>query len=403
MALYNGWRLEYYLYSGPGVSPWSEISNLQTLDLRVGRNVITDDWPVSTGQAQFWYPDGFTTPLSGLTVGIAVRIYAPNRTGVDFAWAGFIKNVRVELGIPWNGTKGNSDVLILDLEGALTQWARAQAEVDTGVNKSLPQAIDDINAELGYPVNIQRGFGAFYGTTEIQYGTSPGSLFDNGHNLLNDTVRSLNGRIYDGVGYPIAGSTAGNPVIDIASVSTLSPAGIVFSDTANDATHRTMESVEISGLADVFYTKTTVDPVTVAAVSAGTGIRELTVATYNSQSTTATDLANYLNSVLSTAQFGLSAVTALASGQHTQNLDTLGATYSYDGTKNCQLAQLCGVQVATEFRGETYTGTIEGVLVSATPEDTRFTYLISNFSNSDWLTLDSTYFGILDEDRLAFT
>lgn len=403
MTLYNDWVVEF----NPTVSassPWNEISNLQTLDLVVGRRSLTDDWPVSTGQLRFWYPDGFTTPISGLTVGRRIRVYAPNRSSLDYFWAGFVKNVRVELGIPWSGTKGNADFLVIDVEGALTQWARTNTDVSRAVNYSLDQALTEINDGIGFPLNIQRGFGGYYGSREIQYGTSPGNLNDNALNLLNDTVRSLNGRIYDGVGFPANTSQKGNPVIDIASNSTLSAAGVVFSDTLNDATHRIMESVDLAGVADNYYTKIVVQPVVISAVTSGTGTRELDVNTYNSQTSTATDLATYLDDVLGTPQFGLSAITATASGQHTQNLDNLGATYAYGGiTYDCQLGQLCGVQIAATFRGETYSGTIEGVIVSATPEDARFTYLISNLNNSDWLTLDSTYFGVLDEDRLAFT
>lgn len=403
MTLYNDWTVEWY-NTAPLPVVWQEIPNLQTLDLTVGRRSLTDNWPVSTGQFRFWYPDGFNNPISGLEIGKLVRVYAPGRTGLNYFWCGRVTNVKVELGIPWDGTDGNADFLIVDVEGELAAYARTNADVDTGVSYSLTQAIDDIDDGIGYPNHIQRGFGSFFSTTEISYGTGAGTLTANALTLLNDTVRSLNGRIYDGVGFPYSGISTAYSCVDFASVSTLSPAGVVFSDTLNDATHRTFESVELSGMADNYYTKIVVEPVTVSAVTAGSGTRELIVSTYNSRTSTATDLANYLEDVLSTTQFGLSAITATAAGQHTQNLDNLGATYVYGGsTYNCQLGQLCGVQIAATLRGQTYSGTIEGVTVSATPENARFTYLISNLNNSDWLTLDSDYFGVLDEDRLAFT
>lgn len=400
MTVYNSWSADFY-----SPSTWTNIPNLVSVDLTVGRQVLTDQWPVSTGQLRFHYPNGFASPISNLAIDQPIRVIAPGRVRPFAAWTGRVSNIRVELGVPYQGTTGNADYLIIDVEGALSYWARSNTTfLSTFISRSLVSGIDAIAAEIGYPVYLIRGFGDYYSTTEIQFGAAPGNLQGNAAQILNQTVQSLNGRILDGVYDYRSSGAAPYPIMEIVSTSQLSPAAIVFSDTLNDATNRVMESVDLAGLGDTYYTKTTVTPASIAEQSAGSGYREYTVNTFNSRSSTAAELAAYLNDVLNDKEFGLSTITAVASAQNTQNLDTLGATYTFFGTTyDCQISQLPGVQIAANFRGTTYSGTIEGVQVSATTEDARFTYYISNLSNSDWFTLDSSYFGVLDQDRLAWT
>lgn len=402
-GLTNGWTAQYK--TNETTTPvWGDITNIQTITISVGRTIASDSWPVSTAQIRAWYPTGFSSPWTNLKPGQNARIFAPGRTSPNATWTGRIKNVTVEIGVPWIAatSTGNADFLTIDLEGNLAAWGRGQSTVNTGVAGSVLAAFSAIAAGINYPSYYERGFGSFYSSPEIKWGTSPGNETDNSLNLCNIVSTSVNGRIIDGI-RTVTGSPNSNPAIEFVSLSALRPAGVVFSDTVNDSTHRVIESVVFEGLADDYFTKVIVTPSAISPVTAGTGSRVLNIDTVNSSSTTATDLANILYAQYGTQRFGLAQITAIASAQHTQNLDTLGATFAWDGVDyDAQLGELSAVQIAAEIRGTIYSGLIEGVTVNATPNDTRYTYAISNFSNSNWFTLNSNYFGVLDEDRLAW-
>jgi hypothetical protein len=61
-----------------------------------------------------------------------------------------------------------------------------------------------------------------------------------------------------------------------------------------------------------------------------------------------------------------------------------------------------GARVSVTFRGTVYQSIIEGVRVTATPESSRYTFYLSGADLNNYLILNSTVFGTLNNNKLGY-
>jgi hypothetical protein len=61
-----------------------------------------------------------------------------------------------------------------------------------------------------------------------------------------------------------------------------------------------------------------------------------------------------------------------------------------------------GARIGLILRGDYYSLFLEGATVTATPEQTRFTFNVVSSDALSFFILDSTAFGRLDSDKLGF-
>jgi len=172
-----------------------------------------------------------------------------------------------------------------------------------------------------------------------------------------------------------------------------------FSDVANDATNQVYQTIDFGSLADNFYTQITVDPEnfaaqTVTKVGATAPFRTYNVNTFNASTAQATDYANYLLNNYDTASFAIQSFSCAAAAQSSFQLDKIGAS-NY-------LPNAVGTQVSVTFRGTTFVCIIEGVTMSATPDNAFFTYYVSGADLNSYLILNNATFGKLDENKLGY-
>ena len=158
-------------------------------------------------------------------------------------------------------------------------------------------------------------------------------------------------------------------------------------------------TIDFGSLADNFYTQVTVDPENFAAQTvtksgATAPFRTYNVNTFNASTSQATDYANYLLNNYDTPSFAIQSFSCAASAQSSFKLDKIGAS-NY-------LPAAVGTQVEVTFRGSTFVCIIEGVTMSATPNETIFTYYVSGADLNAYLILDNVQFGKLDENRLGY-
>ena len=66
------------------------------------------------------------------------------------------------------------------------------------------------------------------------------------------------------------------------------------------------------------------------------------------------------------------------------------------------LQECIGARVNVTFRGTTYPCLIEGVSVSAYPEGARYTFDVSGADLNNYLVLDNSVFGKLNENKLGY-
>jgi hypothetical protein len=148
-------------------------------------------------------------------------------------------------------------------------------------------------------------------------------------------------------------------------------------------------------LSDNFYTQVLVKSPGLADQTAETGsapYRTFTVDTFSDSTSQMDDIANYVLTIAQGQVIAPSSVSAVTSGQHTQNLDTLGGSRFITTILN---------MVKITFRGTTYYSRIEGATMTADPQQTRITYYLSPQQANLWFVLDSAVSGVLDQNRLG--
>lgn len=417
MAVYNDWSVEYL-----NGSTWTEIPYVQNVSCSVGRRTAIDQWPASTASVRVWYPDGWTNPFANLTAGTKIRLFAPGRSSTKPSWTGQVKDLAIEVGIPWNSSTsdGNADFLTIECEGYIATAGRYQKTESVqvmqfdGVDFPIRSLVDDwLNFFYGPRWTVSYNASSPAITTNFQIRpTATSSQFWTANPLLalQQFVAFGQFRLVDGVrkSWATGYGNADDAAMYIGAPSFESPVATVgFSDTTNNATNRLFDQIDFDSLADQYYNAATItygtnrnDPSVVTTVSSDLGITPLR--TFTTQFPTAEgpptpsylSMTEYLSQVFSPPDIGISSISATTNGQQTQNLDTLGVT-------DLELGYLPLYIVPVTLRGQTFYCQIEGVQVTADTNSTRFTYYVTPTGTAGWFTLDSAALGVLDENRFG--
>lgn len=412
MAVYNAWTVEY-----KNGSTWTAISNVQDLNCSVGRQTAVDQWPVSQASIRIWFPTGYATPIANLTVGTYIRFFAPGRSSTKPSWTGLVRNMTLEVGIPWNsGTStGNGDFLMIDCEGHYADVGRmAEYGTTASVAALSPGSAQRLVAYLqvaNIGIRAEATTTAPYETKLFFWVGDPSSpsnfFFRSIGPLVTEFLALTNFRLCDGV-RKTSGASTDAPMIFIgppAAASTVTSVG--FSDTTNNSTNRQFDEITFDGLADQYYTQATLSYTvggTATEMTSSTG--SAPYRTYYTQPPASTAVspyyleenyrnqAEYLANAFTPPDIGLAAISATTNGQHTQNLDTLGVA-------DLELGYLPLYVVPVTLRGQTFYCQIEGVQVTADTNSARFTYYVTPTDTTAWFILDDSNFGVLDQNRLG--
>ena len=368
-------------YSLNGISGWTAVTNLQSLNINLGRVAQLDQIKSSNASFTLRYPTGFASPITDLVSGTFIKI--ENTTGSAYSiWLGKITDVMAEYGLPYVGGVGNADFLTVTCEGNFAAVGRMQGDSYVMPAGSLSQQCLNAYNESGVQIQF------------ITSGSEPQLASTTVSNTWADWVakaaQSVNARLWD------SSTTNGSWIVSpfFTNVSSVN-----FSDTANNSTNQVYNQINFDSLADNFYTQVTVTPesfgeATVTAVGATTPYRTYQTNTFNSSTGQATDFANYLLANYGTAKFAISSFTCMAEAQSSFQLDKIG----YQN----MMSQAPGTQVSVTFRGTTFQCIIEGVNMSATPAGASFTFYVSGADLNAYLRLDSAVFGRLNFNKLGF-
>lgn len=368
-------------YSLNGISGWTAVTNLQSLNVNLGRVAQLDQIKSSNASFTLRYPTGFASPITDLVSGTFIKI--ENTTGSAYSiWLGKITDVMAEYGLPYVGGVGNADFLTVTCEGNFAAVGRMQGDSYVMPAGSLSQQCLNAYNESGVQIQF------------ITSGSEPQLASTTVSNTWADWVakaaQSVNARLWD------SSTTNGSWIVSpfFTNVSSVN-----FSDTANNSTNQVYNQINFDSLADNFYTQVTVTPesfgeATVTAVGATTPYRTYQTNTFNSSTGQATDFANYLLANYGTAKFAISSFTCMAEAQSSFQLDKIG----YQNI----MSQAPGTQVSVTFRGTTFQCIIEGVNMSATPAGALFTFYVSGADLNAYLRLDSAVFGKLNFNKLGF-
>jgi len=419
MAVYNAWVVEY-----KNGSTWTAIGDVLNLNINVGRRAMPDQWPASSAIITVRYPNGWATPLANFTSGTKIRVFAPGRSSTKPTWTGVVADLQFALDIPWNSSTqvGPGDELTITAEGYLAIAGRAIKLVEYPIPAIRNTEVDAdglVKNGLNRRALLVCGLGSSdVFTYDIRWYPFDGSRRYNF--IPADVIQQVSAfglfRVIDGVRknwtFTYAAGDTDDPAMfvgDPAQFSTVATVG--FSDTANNSTNRIFDNIQFEALSDSYYDAATANasgngmtPTTYSRTyNATLGIQPertfitqfpTTDAANSSPNPTYETMVDYYSRIWSDAEFGVSSISATASAQNTQNLDTLGIT-------DIELGYLPLYVVPITLRGQTIYAQIEGVSVTADTEDSRFTYYLTPTGLTGWFTLDSNAFGVLDSNRLA--
>lgn len=373
-------------YSTNGTT-WTDLTNVQAVDISLGRQRQLDTYNASTASFVMRYPNGYATPNTDLVTGTYLRIKSPSfllpAAGDAAAFIGRIVDVSVTWGIPYANSVGQADYMNVTAEGFFAAFSRLAGN-NYAMASGAPQTqLDAAETETGLE-------GAYYrptGTDPVLAATTIDSTWGD---WLNEVASTINGRIWDC-------NTFGR--VDLISPFYQNPQNLPSIETFTDdgGTGYVYDEIEFSSYADNYWTQVQITPavgstaLVEAAAPAGT-VRTLRLNTLNSSTSQATDYANYLLGLYSDPQFRPTAISCLWEA-NSNPLDSLS-----DQTP----PSYPGLRAVLEFRGTTYNVLIEGVKISATPESSRYTFYLSAAEQNNYLILDNTEFGTLDNNRLGY-
>lgn len=358
---------------------WTALTNVQAVDIQIGRRNLQDTFQPSNASVTMRYPTGYASPIAALVVGTYIRVKRVGLSPIyNYIWEGVIRDVVAEYGIPYAGGVGNADYLTISAEGGLAAAGRAQGN-DEGITAGRAD-IQLMDAESASGVTFEWEY-TYTPTPLMAASTVSGSYAE----WVNTFVNTIGASVLDG------GNAFGvivRPRDYNADIS------VSFSDTANDATRQVYDVIRFDSLAEDFYTQVEVNTNTVGNVVVSSGsdpYRTLRISTFSQSTGQATDLAQYLLGIYGTPNFGISEVSCLAEAQAVMNLE-LGTFWW----------ATIGANTSVTFRGQTFYVQILGASIAATPESTRYTYYLADSDLTPYEVLDDPIRGQWDNRKLGW-
>lgn len=373
-------------YSTNG-STWTFLSNVQEISINLGRQRQLDTYNASTATVALRYPTGYASPITALVSGTYIRIKGPSSSGPGAgdaaAFLGKIRDVSVDWGKIYDSGVGPADYATVSAEGFFADFGRMGGNGYSMASAAPQVQLDAAEVETGLVANYYRPSG----TDPVLAATTVSGTWGD---WLNSVATTINGRLWDA-----------NLIeeVDLISPFYQNPqfgTPELFSDVPNAGFY--YDRIDFSSYSDNYWnqvkiTPVTASPATATATGATVPYRTLSLSTLNSTTAQATDYAGYLLGLYSSPQFRITSISCLWEAQWDDKLENLSDQYppSYMGMR---------VQVA--FRGTTYQAIIEGVSITATPESSRYTFYLSSADQNNYLILDNTQFGQLDNNRLGY-
>jgi len=340
------------------------LQDVQSISIQRGRQQVQDPFRAATAVVEGLNPN----LLPSLQIGDKIEITCPSPTFVPMFY-GFISDVKIDYGFV-----ANEDRWTIYCEDYLAVAGRALTPTTGIINGGdTTNAASFIAFQSG--VNLL-SLGATTTTTSNQSVPNVSLL-----TVLQELAFTEQGRLYGRENDVYFGTRSEVGTFNAGSFTD----GTLVA--ANDPVK--FNRVQFYSQADSYFTKAVVEPEGLASQSAGTGNRVFSGASYNSTTTAALDLANY---VLATLQVNTDVPQTISCMSENQTNDAALIMAAGAGQ---------GVRGEVILRGTRYQIFIEGSTVTATPEQTLFSFNVVSSAANDFFILDSTTFGILDTNRLG--
>jgi len=369
-------------YSTDGTT-FTNLTNVQNITINAGRQAQLQAIQATTATVEMRYPTGFVSPIVDLVAGTIIRIRNTNSIypypNADM-FLGRISNVTAVYGIPYKDNVGQSDYLVINIEGSFAVLGRMQGENYAITSTDL--AAQCVEASTETAITVEK--------VGPNQSIAPTTVSGTWADWVALAALTTNSRLHD---------TVFTDTVSIVSPFAQNIATTGFSDVANNINNQVYNGITFDSLSDNYYTQITVDPqdfaaVTVTKTGATAPFRTYNVNTLNSSTGNATDFANYLLGNYEEARFAISSFTCSAEAQNVFQLDGMNNGPNFNS--------FVGTQVNVTFRGTVFACLIEGVTMSATPAGASFTYYVSGADLNAYLLLGNSVLGQLDNNRLGY-
>jgi hypothetical protein len=350
-----------------------DIDNVTSFVVTKGRQQVQD--PFKAGIAIITGRD--INEVSSLNIGDTIQIRSTTFNGASYGnifYAGFIADISVNY-----GNISNMDTWTIQVEDGLAAAGRAVTSRTITAGSTTIAASQA--AALGTNVIVGDPLGVASSSKTSAFSLSNANLLT----VLNQLIATEQGRL----------TSAGGQSVLFYGRNTQNIYGTTcnFTDgtVASALPAIIYQQIIFRSRADSYYTKVVVEPQGLAAQTAGTGDRTFVMQSYDETTAQASDLASYVLNTLDVSQDAPSTLSFISESQ-TVTEGFTAAFFGDDGTRTVQIT----------LRGVVYTCFIQGVTISADPEQTRFTLNLSSSEAAVGFILDSAVFGVLDTSKLGF-
>lgn len=374
------WRVSFAT-----TTTFTSLPSVQQVSISNGRRRQIDDYGVDQLTVESLFPtDWVVTPKLGDNIIAWVYTTAyPSYPTYNYwkMFQGRITNVSIKYGMVTN-----EDSVTITAEGLQAELGRTQINAYAVISADTGTQVFDIADSVGITVGE---------TSSLSTGSAQ-TYTGNLKAFVDTEIRTEQGRLR---------SDKSNP--DVPEMGTLVFAGrgalltgaLVtpeWSDgTLTTTTNYKYQQVKFKSASEDFYNFVTVEPLSLASqttYSGTTPIYSYVANTYDVSTSQALSLAQYIRFKYDTTNSTPRELGFLISQQTTSDaVELLNNVSAFNG-----------LEIEIVLRGVRYYCVVEGVTITASPDDTRILFFVSSNETNDYLILNNAVYGKLDNNRLGF-
>ena len=364
---------------------FTTLPDVQQISISNGRRRQIDDYGVDQLTVESLFPTDWTvTPKLGDNIIAWVYTTAwPSYPSYNYwkMFQGRITNVDIKYGMVTN-----QDSVTITAEGLQAELGRTQINGYAVASASTGLQVFDIADSVGLTV----GQGSCLSTGSAQ--TYTGNL----KAFVDTEVRTEQGRLRS---TPTGPTTLDMGTLEFVGRGALFTGAAVtpeWSDgTLTSVTEYKYQQVKFRSAAEDYYNSVTIEPLGLASQTTTSGATPLfsyVANTYDVSTSQALSLAQYIRFKYDTTN---------------STPRELGFTISQQTTSDAVemlnwVSNFLGLEVDIVLRGVRYYCVVEGVNITASPDDTRILFSVSSNETNDYLILDNDVYGKLDNNKLGF-
>ena len=339
---------------------WVTVSNVQSLQLDKGRTKISDEFRPGVGTITGRRNDLLPADI---VIGTEVRVYisAQGEQGVYLYYRVSDLNLNY-------GTIPSLDTWQMNVEDAFAYLGRNTVDVSWAAGTNSYTAFTQVcNAcNLGY-----------YGTTGQSTLSQQTIVTANAQDIVQTIINTEQGALY----------ANGSDLVFYARGWQAGAQNVNFTDTGAGTLPVRYDQVTFRSMADNYADYIIVFPRGSTEVVTGDGIYSYNLDSYSLNNGQATNLAQYVGGVFSVQNSTPSSISLQLNEQ--SNVQWMFA-----------LQQPGNAQIT--LRGTVYNSIIIGTSITGDPSSLRFTFNLASSDFYSFLTLDSTIYGTLDNNKLGY-